>query len=34
MSQSLREYCTRYDRGELLLQWHGTKNGEAYLMRR
>lgn len=27
MSQSLREYCARYDRGELLLQWHGTKNG-------
>ncbi|MBO5322834.1 MAG: zinc-ribbon domain-containing protein [Oscillospiraceae bacterium] len=27
MSESLREYCFRFDRGELLLQWHPEKNG-------
>lgn len=27
MGQSLLEYCTRYDRRELLVQWHPEKNG-------
>ena len=27
MRESLREYCTRYDRNELLAQWHPEKNG-------
>lgn len=28
MRETLIEYCTRYDRSELLLQWHPEKNGE------
>lgn len=28
MGESLREYCSRYDRRELLDQWHPEKNGE------
>ena len=27
MSESLKEYCIRYDRPELLIQWHPDKNG-------
>ena len=27
MGETLREYCSRYDRQELLLQWHPQKNG-------
>lgn len=26
MSESLKEYCVRYDRLELLAQWHPDKN--------
>ena len=26
MSESLKEYCIRYDRQELLAQWHPDKN--------
>ena len=26
MAESLREYCSRYDRRELILQWHPEKN--------
>jgi hypothetical protein len=28
MSESLKEYCIRYDRRELLMQWHPDKNGD------
>lgn len=28
MSESLKEYCMRYDRLELLTQWHPDKNGD------
>ena len=28
MSESLKEYCIRYDRRELLAQWHPEKNGD------
>lgn len=28
MSESLNEYCIRYDRQELLAQWHPVKNGD------
>lgn len=28
MGESLKEYCIRYDRRELLAQWHPDKNGE------
>ena len=28
MSESLKEYCVRYDRLELLAQWHPEKNGD------
>ena len=27
MRESLKEYCVRYDRRELLAQWHQDKNG-------
>lgn len=27
MRESLKEYCVRYDRRELLAQWHPNKNG-------
>ena len=27
MRESLKEYCVRYDRRELLVQWHPDKNG-------
>ncbi len=28
MNESLKEYCIRYDRRELLVQWHPDKNGD------
>ena len=28
MSESLKEYCIRYNRGDLLMQWHPYKNGD------
>lgn len=28
MSESLKEYCVRYNRIELLAQWHPVKNGD------
>lgn len=27
MSESLKEYCIRYDRRELLIQWYPDNNG-------